>query len=170
MEENLDKLSLDVIVEMRKRVYVCLAAKNVMKYDIKRGCYIDENMNPLDFTKFFCAGTYKTETKKIPKNEESEKLVSLNLEPVLKKEVVENAPIFDHSSDEDSDDEDVQVEKKQVEKILALKVEKKADDKQRWLFRTKSKMAISYEIACGYFVRNQMPIYRCLIVSFRTKN
>ncbi|MFS7977583.1 hypothetical protein Hanom_Chr10g00905691 [Helianthus anomalus] len=49
---------------MRKRFFVCLDAKNTMKYDIKRGCYIDENMNPLDFVKFFCAGTYKTETKK----------------------------------------------------------------------------------------------------------
>ncbi|MFS7982892.1 hypothetical protein Hanom_Chr11g00968091 [Helianthus anomalus] len=35
-----------------------------MKYDIKRSCYIDEFMNPLDFVKIFCAGTYKTETKK----------------------------------------------------------------------------------------------------------
>ncbi|MFS8023207.1 hypothetical protein Hanom_Chr16g01448781 [Helianthus anomalus] len=130
IKKNLDKMSLDVIVEIEKRIYVCLVAKNVMKYDIKRGCYIDENMNPLDFVKFFCARTYKTETKQIPKKEESEELVSLNSEPVLNKEVVVNAPIFDHSSDEESDGESVQVEKTQVEKIPAFKVEKKADDIQ----------------------------------------
>ncbi|MFS7938544.1 hypothetical protein Hanom_Chr05g00440961 [Helianthus anomalus] len=53
IEKNLENISLDVMVEMRRRVYVCLVAKNVMKYDIKRGCYIDENMNPLDFVKIF---------------------------------------------------------------------------------------------------------------------
>ncbi|MFS7947033.1 hypothetical protein Hanom_Chr06g00543261 [Helianthus anomalus] len=58
MEKNLNKISLDVINEINKRVYICLAAKDFMKYDIKRGCYIDENMNPLDFVKNFCEGTY----------------------------------------------------------------------------------------------------------------
>ncbi|MFS7921699.1 hypothetical protein Hanom_Chr03g00239991 [Helianthus anomalus] len=53
IEENLEKISLDVMVEMRKRIYVYLAAKNVIKYDIRGGCYIHENMNPLDFVNFF---------------------------------------------------------------------------------------------------------------------
>ncbi|MFS7975977.1 hypothetical protein Hanom_Chr10g00887031 [Helianthus anomalus] len=109
---NLDKMSLDVIVELKRRVCVCLAAKYHMKYDIKMGCYIDENMNPLDFVKIFCADTYKTETEQIPKNEESVKLESSNSEPVSNKKIEANAPIFDHSSDEESDDESVQVEKK----------------------------------------------------------
>ncbi|MFS7994820.1 hypothetical protein Hanom_Chr12g01110621 [Helianthus anomalus] len=65
------KMDLDVILEMKRRVDVCLAAKSNLKYDMKRDCYIDENMNPLDFVKIFCAGTYKSETKEIPKNEES---------------------------------------------------------------------------------------------------
>ncbi|MFS7888598.1 hypothetical protein Hanom_Chr00s000001g01597101 [Helianthus anomalus] len=64
MRRELEKINLDVINEMRKRISVCLAAQNDMKYDIKRGCYIDEYMNPLNFVKIFCAGTYKIETKK----------------------------------------------------------------------------------------------------------
>ncbi|XP_022030537.1 uncharacterized protein LOC110931451 [Helianthus annuus] len=62
--------------------------------------------------------------------EESEKPVSVNLEPVFKKEVTKNTSIFDHSSEEESKNEIVHEEKKQVEKISALKVETKADDKQ----------------------------------------
>ncbi|MFS8010481.1 hypothetical protein Hanom_Chr14g01297631 [Helianthus anomalus] len=73
IEKNLENLSLDVIFDMKRRVDMCLVAKNIMKYDVKRGCYIDETMNPLDFVKFFCADTYKTETKDISKNEESKK-------------------------------------------------------------------------------------------------
>ncbi|MFS7904862.1 hypothetical protein Hanom_Chr01g00041021 [Helianthus anomalus] len=64
-------MNLDVIVEIDRKVCVCLAAKNNLKYDIKRKCYIDGDMNPLDSVNIFCAGTYKTETKEIPKKEES---------------------------------------------------------------------------------------------------
>ncbi|MFS7953193.1 hypothetical protein Hanom_Chr07g00615681 [Helianthus anomalus] len=58
---------------MRRRVNMYLVAKNVIKYDTKRSCYIDEIMNPLDSVKIFCAGTNKTETEVISKNEESKK-------------------------------------------------------------------------------------------------
>ncbi|MFS7926482.1 hypothetical protein Hanom_Chr04g00297561 [Helianthus anomalus] len=61
IEKNLDKISLDVILEMRRRINMCLGAKPFLKYDIKKGCYIDENMSPLYFVKFFCVGTYKIE-------------------------------------------------------------------------------------------------------------
>ncbi|MFS8006559.1 hypothetical protein Hanom_Chr14g01250651 [Helianthus anomalus] len=84
-EKNLEKISLDVMFEMRQRVNMCLVEKNVMKYEIKRGCYIDENMSPLDFVKIFCAGTYKTETKEISKNEESEKSETSSSETVCSK-------------------------------------------------------------------------------------
>ncbi|MFS7936342.1 hypothetical protein Hanom_Chr05g00414441 [Helianthus anomalus] len=70
---------------MNKRVGVCLRAKNVMIYDNKRGCYIDENANPLDFVKIFCEGTYKIEKKEISKNEESVKLGSSNSESACSK-------------------------------------------------------------------------------------
>ncbi|MFS7918948.1 hypothetical protein Hanom_Chr03g00207171 [Helianthus anomalus] len=69
--EKKDKISFDMILEISRRVNICLAAKNVMKYDIKRGCYIDKNMNPLDFIKKNSARTFETEST--PKNEESEK-------------------------------------------------------------------------------------------------
>ncbi|MFS7986812.1 hypothetical protein Hanom_Chr11g01014611 [Helianthus anomalus] len=52
IEKNFEKISLEVIFEIR-RVYMCIVARKIMKYDIKRGCYIDENMNPLDFVNFF---------------------------------------------------------------------------------------------------------------------
>ncbi|KAJ0533433.1 hypothetical protein HanIR_Chr09g0408371 [Helianthus annuus] len=71
IEEKLDKISLDMILEISRRVNICLGAKNVMKYDIKRGCYIDKDINPLDFIKKFSVGTFKTDST--PKNEESEK-------------------------------------------------------------------------------------------------
>ncbi|MFS7951727.1 hypothetical protein Hanom_Chr07g00598541 [Helianthus anomalus] len=59
LEKNLKEISLNVLVEIRRRFYECLAAKRKLNYDMKRGCYIDENMNPFDFVKLFCAGTYK---------------------------------------------------------------------------------------------------------------
>ncbi|KAJ0842704.1 putative transcription factor interactor and regulator CCHC(Zn) family [Helianthus annuus] len=68
---NLDKINLDVITEIDKRICICYGAKHNMRYDYKRGCYIDENLKPLDFVKIVCAGTYKKETKDTPKNEES---------------------------------------------------------------------------------------------------
>ncbi|MFS8025077.1 hypothetical protein Hanom_Chr16g01470701 [Helianthus anomalus] len=71
--------------EIRRRINICLVAKHVLKYDIKRGCYIDDNMNPLDFVKIFCAGTYKTGTEEISKNEESKKNETSNSEPVCSK-------------------------------------------------------------------------------------
>ncbi|MFS8001454.1 hypothetical protein Hanom_Chr13g01190561 [Helianthus anomalus] len=61
---------------MKRRVNVCLAAKSNLKYGMKRGCYMDENANPLDFVKIFCAGTYKLEAEKVPKFEESVKIGS----------------------------------------------------------------------------------------------
>ncbi|MFS7917091.1 hypothetical protein Hanom_Chr03g00184961 [Helianthus anomalus] len=75
---NLDKMNLDVIDEINRRIIVCWTAKRYLIYDNKRGCYIDKNANPLDFVKIFCAGTYETETKQVPKNEESVKLGSSN--------------------------------------------------------------------------------------------
>ena len=71
MEKNLNKLELDVLIEVDKRVCGFLATKSTLKYDIKRKCYIDDSMNPFDFVKLFRAGTYKMETKDTPKNEES---------------------------------------------------------------------------------------------------
>ncbi|MFS7938565.1 hypothetical protein Hanom_Chr05g00441231 [Helianthus anomalus] len=85
IEKNLDEISVDVILEMKRRVNMCLVAKNVMKYDMKRGCYINENMNPLDFVNFFCAATYKIETEVISKNEESKKNETSSSEPVCSK-------------------------------------------------------------------------------------
>ncbi|MFS7958810.1 hypothetical protein Hanom_Chr08g00683091 [Helianthus anomalus] len=82
---KLDKMTLDVIYEMNRRVDVCLAAKSNLIYDNKRGFYIDENANPLYFVKIFCAGTYKIEKKEISKNEESENLGSSNSESVCSK-------------------------------------------------------------------------------------
>ncbi|MFS7971826.1 hypothetical protein Hanom_Chr09g00837421 [Helianthus anomalus] len=70
MEKNLQKLELDVLTEINKRICVCLVTKSSLKYDIKRTCYIDESINSFDFVKLFCAVTYKMETKDIPKNEE----------------------------------------------------------------------------------------------------
>ncbi|MFS7935626.1 hypothetical protein Hanom_Chr05g00405791 [Helianthus anomalus] len=52
---------------------------------LKRGCYIDENMNPLDFVKIFCTGTYKMEDEKIQKNEASMKFGSSTSECVCSK-------------------------------------------------------------------------------------
>ncbi|MFS7934658.1 hypothetical protein Hanom_Chr05g00394221 [Helianthus anomalus] len=49
IEKNLDKISLDVILEINRRINIFLAAKNVKIYDIKSGCYIDKNINPLHF-------------------------------------------------------------------------------------------------------------------------
>ncbi|MFS7975825.1 hypothetical protein Hanom_Chr10g00885251 [Helianthus anomalus] len=71
MEKNLQKLELDVIAEIDKRIRVVLATKSILKYDIKRKYYTDETMNPFDFVKLFCAGTYKMETKEISMKEES---------------------------------------------------------------------------------------------------
>ena len=62
---NLDKINLDVITEINKRICICFGAKQNMKYDYKRGCYIDENLKPLDFVKIVCAGTYKAEINEI---------------------------------------------------------------------------------------------------------
>ncbi|MFS8020292.1 hypothetical protein Hanom_Chr15g01413851 [Helianthus anomalus] len=42
IEKNLDEMSVDVILEMKRRVNMCIVAKNVLKYDIKKGRYIDE--------------------------------------------------------------------------------------------------------------------------------
>ncbi|KAJ0599019.1 hypothetical protein HanIR_Chr03g0100111 [Helianthus annuus] len=44
-----------------------------MKYDIKRGCYIDNNGNPLDFVKIFCAGTIREKEEDTSKAKESVK-------------------------------------------------------------------------------------------------
>ncbi|MFS8016911.1 hypothetical protein Hanom_Chr15g01374111 [Helianthus anomalus] len=41
IRKNLDEMSLDVIFEINERIRVCHAAKHFLKYDIKRGCYID---------------------------------------------------------------------------------------------------------------------------------
>ncbi|MFS8016940.1 hypothetical protein Hanom_Chr15g01374411 [Helianthus anomalus] len=69
--KNVEKISLDVILEMERRINVCPAAKRVMKYDIKRGCYIDKNMNPLDFVKNFCACIFEESVKIGSSNSES---------------------------------------------------------------------------------------------------
>ncbi|KAM0057529.1 putative transcription factor interactor and regulator CCHC(Zn) family [Helianthus debilis subsp. tardiflorus] len=71
IENNLDKLELDVLVEVDRRICCFLATKSTLKYDIKRKCYIDDSMNPFDFVKLFRAGTDKMETKDAPKDEES---------------------------------------------------------------------------------------------------
>ncbi|KAJ0588445.1 hypothetical protein HanIR_Chr04g0174751 [Helianthus annuus] len=79
---NLNKINLDVITEIDRRICMCFAAKQNMKYDFKRGCYIDANLNPLDFVKIVCAGIYKTEIKKMSNNEESVKNESSSSESV----------------------------------------------------------------------------------------
>ncbi|KAJ0433365.1 hypothetical protein HanIR_Chr17g0869461 [Helianthus annuus] len=71
LENNVLDLSSDVIEEMHKRVAKCIKAKYVLKYDFKRGCYIDNNGNPLDFVKIFCAGTFIAKEEEAPKAEES---------------------------------------------------------------------------------------------------
>ncbi|KAJ0621847.1 hypothetical protein HanIR_Chr01g0013321 [Helianthus annuus] len=71
--KNLQELELDVITEIDKRVRICLATKRILKYDIKRKCYIDESMNPFNFVKLFGAGTYKTVKDQESKIEESVK-------------------------------------------------------------------------------------------------
>ncbi|XP_035830165.1 uncharacterized protein LOC110945054 [Helianthus annuus] len=48
---ELVKIDLDVIIEMRKRITVCLAAKNDMIYDIKRGTYKMETKKEADVEK-----------------------------------------------------------------------------------------------------------------------
>ncbi|KAJ0899256.1 hypothetical protein HanRHA438_Chr08g0366421 [Helianthus annuus] len=70
---NLEDLSLDVIKEINKRINVCWAAKRNLVYDMKRGCYIDNNRNPLDLVTIFGAGTYQIEREHVPKVEESVK-------------------------------------------------------------------------------------------------
>ncbi|XP_035845294.1 kinesin-like protein KIF20B [Helianthus annuus] len=52
IQKNLDKISLDVVLEISRRIKICFEAKYVMKYDFKRG-------------------TFKTDSTS--KNEESEK-------------------------------------------------------------------------------------------------
>ncbi|MFS7931647.1 putative transcription factor interactor and regulator CCHC(Zn) family [Helianthus anomalus] len=71
MEKNLNELELDVLIEVDRRICVFLATKRILKYDIKRKFYIDDNINPIDFVKLFRAGTDKMETKDAPKDEES---------------------------------------------------------------------------------------------------
>ncbi|MFS7936282.1 putative transcription factor interactor and regulator CCHC(Zn) family [Helianthus anomalus] len=71
MEKNLHRLEMDVLIEVDRRVCDFLATKSILKYDIKRKCYIDDNMNPFDFVKLFRAGIDKMETKDTPKIEES---------------------------------------------------------------------------------------------------
>ncbi|MFS7997636.1 hypothetical protein Hanom_Chr12g01144091 [Helianthus anomalus] len=62
IEKNLMKVGLNVILEIKRRISVCLAAKSNLIYDNKRGCYIDENANPLDFVKIFlCRNTQDRE-------------------------------------------------------------------------------------------------------------
>ncbi|KAJ0457967.1 hypothetical protein HanIR_Chr15g0779801 [Helianthus annuus] len=73
LEYNMLDLDTDVIEEMYKRVAKCVRAKNVLKYDFKRGCYIDNVGNPLDFVKLFCAGKFMESGEKAPKAEESMK-------------------------------------------------------------------------------------------------
>ncbi|KAJ0531882.1 hypothetical protein HanIR_Chr09g0390521 [Helianthus annuus] len=73
LENNVLDLSIDVFEEMIKRVGKCIRAKHVMKYDFKRGCYIDNNGNPLDFVKMFCAGTFIAKEEESPKAEKSVK-------------------------------------------------------------------------------------------------
>ncbi|MFS8017335.1 hypothetical protein Hanom_Chr15g01379141 [Helianthus anomalus] len=81
---NLEKMNLDVIAEIDRRICICFAAQRIMRYDNKRGCYIDNNLNPLDFVKKICAVT-RTETEQVSKNEESVKLGSSNSESVCSK-------------------------------------------------------------------------------------
>ncbi|MFS8022455.1 hypothetical protein Hanom_Chr16g01439621 [Helianthus anomalus] len=73
-KKNIDEMDLDVIFEINERIRVCLAAKHFLKYDIKRGCYIDENMNPLNFFNVFHAGTFRKES--IKKESSSETVCS----------------------------------------------------------------------------------------------
>ncbi|MFS8024735.1 putative transcription factor interactor and regulator CCHC(Zn) family [Helianthus anomalus] len=73
LENNVLDLSSDVFEEMHKRVAKCVRAKYVLKYDFKRGFYIDNNGNPLDFVKIFCAGTFIAKEEEAPKAEESVK-------------------------------------------------------------------------------------------------
>ncbi|KAF5821213.1 hypothetical protein HanXRQr2_Chr01g0011201 [Helianthus annuus] len=75
---NLEDLSLDVIKEINKRINVCWAAKRNFIYDMKRGCYIDDNENPIDFVTIFGAGTYKIEKEQVPKVEEFVKYETSN--------------------------------------------------------------------------------------------
>ncbi|KAJ0526796.1 putative transcription factor interactor and regulator CCHC(Zn) family [Helianthus annuus] len=72
LKEESGKIDLNIIIEIRKRIDVCLAAKKNMRYDIKRGCYIDKDSNPLDFVKLFCAGTYEKMIEDGSKCEKSE--------------------------------------------------------------------------------------------------
>ncbi|KAJ0601722.1 putative transcription factor interactor and regulator CCHC(Zn) family [Helianthus annuus] len=72
---NLEDLSLEVIKEINKRINFCLGTKRKSVYDMKRGCYIDDNRNPLDLVTIFGAGTYKIEKEQVPKVEESVKSV-----------------------------------------------------------------------------------------------
>ncbi|KAJ0496012.1 hypothetical protein HanIR_Chr12g0615361 [Helianthus annuus] len=73
LEYNVLDLSSDVIEEMHKRVTKCIRTKHVLKYDFKRGCYIDNNGNPFDFIKLFCAGTLIAKEEETSKAEESVK-------------------------------------------------------------------------------------------------
>ncbi|MFS7998264.1 hypothetical protein Hanom_Chr12g01151631 [Helianthus anomalus] len=56
-----------------------------MKYDFRRGCFLDENLNPADMVKIFLAGTYKTKTKDMSKNEEFKKDETSKCEVVCSK-------------------------------------------------------------------------------------
>ncbi|MFS7910519.1 putative transcription factor interactor and regulator CCHC(Zn) family [Helianthus anomalus] len=70
---NLDDLNLDEIIEIYKRINVCRAAKGKSVYDMKRGCYIDDNRNPLDLVTIFGTCTYQIEKEHVPKVGESVK-------------------------------------------------------------------------------------------------
>ncbi|MFS7953365.1 hypothetical protein Hanom_Chr07g00617681 [Helianthus anomalus] len=85
LETHLVDISLDVIDEMNKRVVECIRAKYVMKYNNKRGYYLDENANPLDFIKIFCAGTFRTKEEEASKVEEYVKFGSSSSNSVCSK-------------------------------------------------------------------------------------
>ncbi|MFS7935229.1 hypothetical protein Hanom_Chr05g00401021 [Helianthus anomalus] len=74
IKKYLEEMSLDVIFEINERIKVCLAAKHFFKYDIKRVCYIDENMNPLNIGNVFLVGTFR---KKSSQKESSSGTVCL---------------------------------------------------------------------------------------------
>ncbi|MFS7911116.1 putative transcription factor interactor and regulator CCHC(Zn) family [Helianthus anomalus] len=73
LENYMLDVSLDVFEEMIIRIGKCIRAKHVLKYDLKRGCYINNNGNPLDFVNMFCAGTFIAKEEESPKAEESVK-------------------------------------------------------------------------------------------------
>ncbi|MFS7987164.1 hypothetical protein Hanom_Chr11g01019231 [Helianthus anomalus] len=64
---------------------MCFPAQRNMKYDFKRGCYIDTNLNPLDLVKIFCAGTFRTKEEEASKVEESVKFGSSSSKSVCSK-------------------------------------------------------------------------------------